>query len=777
MSKLYFVLILLYVWSCNVVQSEDKLPNTFDIESKKGIPLLTDVEVAIHFTDGQIVSSKDDRFSIQSGLKSDVYYYDFIDERKEIDFHFTYQRLDELSLRTELQVVNQSQSSLYIDKIVSVQGKVKSEHNTNSKVLVTSKNWQDDQIIFVLSDTLSTVSSMYTVAIEEPSLAAGFLAGKKHFNHIVIQDTLDNLYFQAYGEGNGCELKPGATRFADPLFISFQPNSLQQLEKFAQLAAQENDVKLWPTNRAVWCTWYAGWNRDSMYTYKEGIAEGIQQSIPVIRTNFLNRGANTIRICDDHIAYGDWYDTTRAFPEGFAQTATKITDAGLTPGVWYPTYWASTESNIYQEKPEWFAMKEDGSVYFLEDEFQNRSRLKEPHKFVIFDTSLPEVQDYFEKIARTWKERGFEYVTNDFLAFATAPPRYHDPTLSKAEVLRKGMEAVRRGLGEDVFYRTIGSEFGTSMGISNDMRISGDSHGDRPFAYHRTGSLWYYNHRLWINDPSAIVFRRYGEERDVEWNKMWISWIALAGTVMTYGEALDELPAEFINIYKKMFPPLYRAGKPLDLWENQPYMLWGMPVEDAEGDYQLFGIFELEGKEKSMLEVNLDEVSARTKGWEKPASAPESYLLWDFWNEKLTEVKGNSFEIQSPNKSCYLFALREKKNRPQLLGTNGHFSMGVIETSDMSWNESTHEYSGMAKGNGGDPTTLFIYVPDSYKVSDVSINNRQIPTETKGQVLKLHIPQTQEMVKFKITFSGSTKPFNSRTFVQGSPIKTNSNSK
>lgn len=162
-------------------------------------------------------------------------------------------------------------------------------------------------------------------------------------------------------------------------------------------------------------------------------------------------------------------------------------------------------------------------LYLLKDEFQNRSRLKEPYKFLVFDTSVPEVQDYFEKTARTWKDRGFKYVTNDFLASATAPPKYHNSEFSKAEVLRARLEAVKRGLGNDIFYRTIGAQFGTPMGLSNDMRISGDSHGDKPFAYHRTASVWFYNHKLWINDPSAIVFMRYGKFRDVEWNKLWVS--------------------------------------------------------------------------------------------------------------------------------------------------------------------------------------------------------------------------------------------------------------
>ena len=94
--------------------------------------------------------------------------------------------------------------------------------------------------------------------------------------------------------------------------------------------------------------------------------------------------------------------------------------------------------------------------------------------------------DYFEETARRWRERGFRYVSTDFLHWALEPDRFHDPTMTKAEMLHAGMAAIRRGLGPDVFYRPINNPLGVAMGIANDTRISGDSHGDNPTAYFRT---------------------------------------------------------------------------------------------------------------------------------------------------------------------------------------------------------------------------------------------------------------------------------------------------
>ena len=87
----------------------------------------------------------------------------------------------------------------------------------------------------------------------------------------------------------------------------------------------------------------------------------------------------------------------------------------------------------------------------------------------IFDTSRPDVQQYFEHSARAWRERGFRYVSTDYLASAMSVPKYQDPTMTKVEVLRAGLEAIRRGLGDEVFYRKIGGgPVGVGMGLAND---------------------------------------------------------------------------------------------------------------------------------------------------------------------------------------------------------------------------------------------------------------------------------------------------------------------
>ena len=753
--------------SANDMVKWNKNTRHFDLINESGKVWLTNGRISIVLKDGTRISSDELRFSEEVKKKGEQTIIGFSDSQKQLDMELTVKCLDSKSAIIDLIIRNCSNHPLYLDRIEMLTGHLMGRDKTE-KVKILLGGASRDRPIQTLHKDINTPSS-FTIAIQSPPLAAGFLEGKKNFNHFTVSDSSGVLCLTAWGECNGCMLPAGAARTTDPLFLSVHENSLQQMERFADLAAEMNHVKLWQHNRAVWCNWYAGWIRKKVYTYKQGLVKGVEQNIPYINKYFFKRGAKTMRICDDFIYYGDWYDTTKAIPKGYTHLAKMITDAGLIAGVWYPTYWASTGSEIFKEHPEWFALNKDGSIYKNTNEFQNRSRLDEPHVFVIFDSSLPEVQDYFEKVARMWRERGFRYVTNDFLASATHPPRYHDPTFTKAEVLRKGMEVVRRGLGDDVFYRTIGGSFGTCMGLSNDVRISGDSHGDKPFAYHRTGAVWFYNHRVWFNDPSAIVFMRYGEVKDITWNTMWVSWIALAGTVMTYGEVLDELPEKYINVYKRVFPPLNIPGRPLDLWENDPYLLWGIVPGEADGSYELFGIFDLDGKGKRHVELNLDEISARSRGWDKPKKAPREYLLWDFWQQKLVKGDGAKLRIPMPSKSCRLFALRAKLARPQLLGTSGHFTQGSLETKDIRWDGNKSILSGKVHGNGSEETTLFFHVPDGMTFKGAALDGKSYETSTpEPNVIALDVLATSNFMDFSLTFSGKAKGGSgTRPFVQG----------
>ena len=69
---------------------------------------------------------------------------------------------------------------------------------------------------------------------------------------------------------------------------------------------------------------------------------------------------------------------------------------------------------------------------------------------------------------------GYDYLKLDFLFAAAAEGTRHDPGLTRAQTLRRGLEAIRRGAGKKTFILGCGCPLGPAIGIVDGMRIGPD---------------------------------------------------------------------------------------------------------------------------------------------------------------------------------------------------------------------------------------------------------------------------------------------------------------
>jgi alpha-galactosidase len=735
-------------------------------------PWLVEGAAQVKLTGGQVISTRDPRFKVSVAQSRDRHVLTGIDEQKVLDWELRVTVVDPATLRLDWTMINRGGKPLQLDRIDILTGKLAGAVDPANNRALTSglHSWDGGKVARVTPGT--KLESHYTLALQSPPLAAGFLAGRHNLDRFELTDGVAGLEFTAYGECNQCILPPGASRAADPLFLSAGGNPLRQMEVFADLAARENSVQLWPENFATWCSWYAGWMRqESLYEFKDGLQQGVETNIPLVANHLGTRGTPAMRVVDDsnEMPYGDWDNRTLAVPDGFQRLAGRMRDNRITPGVWYPPFWVATKSRLYQEHPELLCRNDSGQVAV-----GGNARIPEAmygNHLAFLDASNPAAAARMEATARSWRDRGFRYVMTDFMYWGAWPQKRFDPTLTAVETYHRGLQAMRRGYGKDSYWLHCGALLGPAMGLGDGMRISGDSHGDAIFSYQAAAVRWFYNWRVWLNDPDAIVCRRYGDTRGAEWNRAWMSWMALAGNVLTYGDTLDDLPGEYLDLYRRVLPPLPVAGRPLDLWENDPYLIWGMDPGIADGPYTLFGVFELQGQRPGQhITLNLDEIAARSRSWDQsPDESPASWLLWDFWKQQLTKVDGPHLTFPVPTKSCGVYALRPVLGRPQLLGTSGHFSQGTLETKDLKWNAKTTSLTGRVRGNGGDPTSLFFHLPDGMKCTGATVAFMSAePRIIATNVLALEIPAVPgEPVMMELRFAGETGESATRPFAAG----------
>jgi alpha-galactosidase len=723
-------------------------------------------------TNGQVISTSDTRYKVTLTEHRDSCVLSGADEQKTLDWEMRIASVDPQSVRVDLTVYNISTQPLKLDRLNILAGKLEGQADpAKNRVIISGNNsWTGGNVVRLVPE--KKMESFYTVALQSPPLAAGFLAGRHNLDKFQLMQGTNGLALTAYGECNQCVLPAGAARSADPLFLSGGGHPLRQMEVFADLAARENGVQLWPENFATWCSWYAGWMRqESLYEFKSGLEKGVETNIPLVSKLLGTRGTPSMRVVDDsnEMAYGDWDNKTLAISKGFKCSAAQMNSAGIKAGVWYPPYWVPMKSRLFQERPELLCKSDDGKVAVGNGASIPNSMYGNHLAFL--DTSNPAAEAEMERAARSWRERGFRYVMTDFMLWGAWEKKRFDPTLTAVESYNRGLAAMRRGYGKDTYWLHCGALLGPAMGFCDGMRISGDSHGGEMFSYDSAATRWFYNWRVWINDPDAIVCRRYGEAKGVEWSRCWMSWMALAGNVLTYGDTFDDLPAEYLDVYKKILPPLPVAGRPLDLLENEPYLLWGMDPGAADGAYTLFGVFELQGKRAGQkIRLNLDEVAARSRSWDQtPKESPATWLLWDFWMQKLTKVDGSSLAIPIPSKSCTVFSLRADLGRPQLLGTSGHFSQGKLETQNITWIPNQGTLVGRVRGNGGEPTTLFFHVPAGMTCKAASLGYDPVsPKIVEPGVLSLEVPAVREdTIPFTLQFTGTPAKPVLRAFVAG----------
>lgn len=745
---------------------------TLALAGAEGAPWLLEGAAQIRFTGGPLLTTRDPRFTVTAVQTRDRQVLTGIDTQQTLDWELVITAVDRWSVRLDWTMINRSAEPLRLDRIDVLTGKLAGPVDPAKNRALTSglHSWDGGSMVRV--NPAKKLESYYTLALQSPPLAAGFLAGRHNLDRFELTVSAADLGFTAYGECNQCLLPAGASRAADPLFLSVGGHPLHQLEVFADLAARETGVQLWPENFATWCSWYAGWMRqESLFEFKDGLEQGVETNIPLVAKHLGTRGTPTMRVVDDsnEMSYGDWDNRTLAVPKGFQRLAGKIRGAGITAGVWYPPFWVPAKSRLYQEHPELLCRNDNGQVAVGKN--AGIPEAMYGNHLAFLDASNPAAAARMETTARAWRERGFRYVMTDFMYWGAWPQKRFDPTLTAVETYQRALRAMRRGYGKDCYWLHCGALLGPAMGLGDGMRISGDSHGDGIFSYQAAAARWFYNWRVWLNDPDAIVCRRYGETKGVEWNRAWMSWMALAGNVLTYGDTLDDLPAEYLDLYRKVLPPLPVAGRPLDLWENDPYLIWGMDPGSADGPYTLFGVFEFQGKRPGQLiTLNLDEVAARSRGWDQtPPEAPAAWLLWDFWQQRLTRVSGPHLKIPVPEKSCGVYALRPDLGRPQLLGTSGHFSQGVLETRDFNWDARQRRLTGRVRGNGGDPTTLFFHLPAGMKCDGASLGFTAAEAKPIApNVLAIDVPAMRgEPASLELLFTGEAAKPASRPFATG----------
>ncbi len=562
----------------------------------------------------------------------------------------------------------------------------------------------------------------------------------------------------------------------------FEDDALLGLERYAQALADHLGVVPWQ-RRADGRRVPNGWNSWSGSGGTGGYGTDVDEELILdnldwMATQLRDWGMDWFQLDDGYEpAYGDWTWNEERFPSGARGLSDAIRARGMTPGLWMAPFTADPDSALYAEHPDWFAEKSVLGMVVSGDD-------------LILDLSKPEVQAWLEDVGRTVRDDwGYDWYKLDFGYYALLAAEY-DSGGTREQAWAEGVQAVRRGLGDDAFLLTIGV-LGPNYALADSMRttldnapvwdwdpaLSADDHlsqqGFKP-TVRTAGRRWYLQDRVWINHPDLIFFRSNTVDTDwpavtLEEARAFSTFVGLSGGIVKLGDRLVDLTGDQVDVIRRLLPSYGSAARPLDVFEREFPEVWNLPVhaplDGYDEEYEVLGLFNwgwnLDLTMSPYGEI-ADDGAARDHRVDLDARGLDgTWLAWEFWTgEYLGEVNG-ALALSVPAHDCRVVALRRPLDHPQFLGWNRQLTMGGVLLEAVTWDASQRNLTVRAPVVPGTELAPFswrlaFHLPEGFALSAVQADGVALDSlqwRVEGDVATVEFePTTAGELELRLVF-------------------------
>ena len=504
-------------------------------------------------------------------------------------------------------------------------------------------------------------------------LLAGFLSQQNHFGHVVLKPGKpDAISIQAAGDR--AVLTTGRTISTDWLVVEFLDlNDPDPLKGYLQEVGRENKVRISNHIPSGWCSWYH---------YFTGITpDVIRMNLDVLTARRDELPLDCVQIDDGYESVvGDWLDTKHRFFAQMDVLAEEIKEQGYKPGLWIAPFIVHPGSRIYKEHPEWLIRDEKGKVV---NAGWNWNRF-----CAGLDLTHPEVQIYIRQvIENAVREWGYTYLKLDFLYAGALQGVRHDPNLTRAQALRRGMEIIRDAAGKDTYILGCGAPLGPMLGLVDGMRIGTDvapdwepkyngiellfpNEPDIPSvknAMHNAITRAMMHQRWWQNDPDCLLLRESSNLSLAEVQTM-ASIIGMTGGLMLISDEMDKVFSYRRRIAQALLPIMGLRAVVIDWADAEHPCMMRLDLQNASGNWHLLSYTNWSNRPVK-----------KTLCLEEFKLSPESnWYLRSFWTEKGIDISQGEFTFTVlPHGTQLISARAVSPDLPAYLGSNLHISQGL----------------------------------------------------------------------------------------------------
>jgi len=498
--------------------------------------------------------------------------------------------------------------------------------------------------------------------IGERALILGQVTTADQFVKIEL-DLREAPRLRVYAELDGIPVDPEEEIASEWIWVEWRnATDPDPFGHYAEAVARAMRLRVRDRAPSGWCSWY--------FYYTGVRADDIRLNLKALTARRDQLPIDLIQIDDGfQAAVGDWMQFSPRFPDGVAPLAQAIREAGFTPGLWLAPFLVWPEARIAQEHPGWLLRDARGRPVSAGFNWYRWLRALDP--------THPGVEEWLRELIHTVVHRwGFPYLKLDFLYAAALPGCRYDPKATRAQALRRGLQAIREAAGEEAFLLGCGCPLGPAIGLVDGMRIGPDvaPHWTPrmfglSFPFRRERSLpalrnavrntltraWMHR-RWWWNDPDCLLLRSRNTLLSEEETQLMITAVAMSGGMVIDSDPVFRLQEDRLTLWSAMLPPSGQRPEVMDLLEREfPRILY---LRGELGDAPVVWIGLLNPEDRSWQAG----IPLQTLG------LPEAVWGFEFWSRTAQRLEGQ-LPVALPPHGAALWTLRPIRPGFQWIGS------------------------------------------------------------------------------------------------------------
>jgi alpha-galactosidase len=343
---------------------------------------------------------------------------------------------------------------------------------------------------------------------------------------------------------------PGERRDVERVRVALGPDASGLLEDFASEHGRAAGARTRRPFQAGWCSWY--------HFFHDVTEEDVLRNLDALSRARGELPVTLVQLDDGYQrAIGDWLSTNSKFPRGLAPLVADIRAAGYDAGLWTAPFCVAPDSALFSAEKHWLLHEGEHLFHGLfHPQWTPTARIH------VLDASREEVCAHLTSVFRELTQMGFSYQKLDFLYSEAMEADSFDPSVSRAERLRRGLEAIRRGCGEETFILGCGCPLGPAVGVVDGMRIGPDvapnwevdeepriagiepTRASTRNAVRSIVNRAWMHRRLWLNDPDCLMSRVTDTRLTPREAHTLATTIAVTGGMVLFSDDVPKLADE-----------------------------------------------------------------------------------------------------------------------------------------------------------------------------------------------------------------------------------------